>query len=114
MGLTAATRAEVTVLVVCAAVLIVAVVAQPGADVVHLFGHALPGMCVFRATFGIPCPGCGMTRSFVFLAHGDPRAAFAMNVLGPALFVLTAAQIPYRALRIWRLNRTSGQVTDGI
>lgn len=114
MDLNPRVRPELAMLGISALVLIIAAVSQPGTEVVHLFGHVIPGMCVFRATFGIPCPGCGMTRSFVFLAHGDLREAFSMNVFGPAMFVLTAAQIPYRALRIRRLMASSGRVTDGL
>jgi len=41
--------------------------------------------CPVRHLLGIPCPGCGMTRSLLFLAHGDWRAAVAQHPLGPLL-----------------------------
>src|SRR5712671_4868428 len=31
----------------------------------------LPPLCVARPYLGVKCPGCGLTRSFVYLAHGD-------------------------------------------
>jgi hypothetical protein len=99
---TIAQRTEVGMLVAAVSILTVAALASPGEDVVSLFGHPFPGMCVFRAAFGIPCPGCGMTRSFAFLAHGDLSHAFAVNKLGPVFFGWVVAQVPYRALRLWK------------
>jgi hypothetical protein len=53
-------------------------------------------VCASRLLFDFPCPGCGLTRSFVQLAHRDLRGAFAEHRLGPALALLFALQIPYR------------------
>lgn len=47
-----------------------------------------PGLCPFREMTGWPCPACGLTRSFVMLAHGDVAQAFTFNAFGPAFFVL--------------------------
>lgn len=46
-----------------------------------------PLLCPFRAVTGWPCPLCGATRSWVDLAHGDLQSSFAMNPVGPLLFV---------------------------
>ncbi len=56
----------------------------------------LPATCMSRRIFGISCPGCGLTRSFVALAHGDIRMAIDANVMGPMLFIICWLQIPYR------------------
>jgi hypothetical protein len=48
-----------------------------------------PVLCPFRLLTGLPCPGCGLTRSWVGLAHGDFGAAFANNLVGPLLAVGT-------------------------
>ena len=45
-----------------------------------------PGTCIFRLLAGLPCPGCGLTRSFVMFAHGDVPSAFGYNLMGPVLF----------------------------
>lgn len=47
-----------------------------------------PELCPFRAMTGLPCPGCGLTRSWVFLGHGDVGAAVGFNAFGPVLFVV--------------------------
>jgi len=38
-------------------------------------------ICVFKATYGIPCPGCGMTRSYIHLFYGDIKGAFYYHPL---------------------------------
>lgn len=65
----------------------------------------LPGVCVWKRTTGMDCPGCGLTRSFVSMAHGDLTAAVHYHPFGVVLFLLVATQIPYRAMRIRRLAR---------
>jgi hypothetical protein len=50
-------------------------------------------VCLFRFLTGLPCPGCGLTRSFCALLHGEPGAAWSFNPFGyllvaGALFVL--------------------------
>ncbi|WP_188113594.1 DUF2752 domain-containing protein [Nocardioides humilatus] len=41
-----------------------------------------PVICPFRALTGLPCPGCGLTRSWVYAAHGWWRDSFASNPFG--------------------------------
>ena len=50
---------------------------------------AMP-FCVWRASTGWPCPGCGSTRAIVRLLHADLPGAVALNPLaacGAVLFV---------------------------
>jgi hypothetical protein len=56
-------------------------------------GSPLAGLCLARALFGVPCPFCGMTRSFVALAHGDVGAARRFHPAGPILFAAMAALV---------------------
>jgi len=44
-------------------------------------------LCPFRALSGYPCPGCGMTRAFSAIAHGELLNAVIYNPLSPVLFV---------------------------
>lgn len=61
--------------------------------------QALPTMCTFKLLTGQPCLACGMTRSWIHLAHGHPLAAVTQNPLGAALFVLVAVTLLYLVLR---------------
>jgi Protein of unknown function (DUF2752) len=53
-----------------------------------------PVLCPFRFATGLPCPGCGLTRSFCAMAHGRVADAFGFHWLGPPLFVVTVIAIP--------------------
>lgn len=41
-----------------------------------------PVICPFRRLTGLPCPGCGLTRSWVDLAHGQLGASFVQHPFG--------------------------------
>jgi hypothetical protein len=43
--------------------------------------------------FHVDCPFCGMTRSFVALAHGEVFAAFRFHPAGPLLFAAMAVAL---------------------
>ncbi len=65
----------------------------------------LPELCSVRRWLGVPCPGCGLTRSFVCLARGDLAAAWRFNPAGLLLFGLVVVQLPYRAIQLRRLAK---------
>jgi hypothetical protein len=65
----------------------------------------LPTLCAMRRLAGIDCPGCGLTRCFISLAHGLPGRAWHFNPVGLLLFAVVAAQIPFRAVQLWRIRR---------
>lgn len=64
-----------------------------------------PVLCFWRQLTGIDCPGCGLTRCFVSMAHGQFDAAWHYNPLGTVLFVLVVIQIPFRLWQLYRLRR---------
>jgi hypothetical protein len=65
----------------------VAVLALAGTALAAFTG--LPGLpCLFRLVFHFPCPGCGLTRSFTALWHGDFAHSLRFHPLGSLLFLL--------------------------
>ena len=52
----------------------------------------LPGLCTFRNVTGLPCAGCGLTRSWVVLAQGDPAASVTYHRLGWVLMLYVVLQ----------------------
>jgi hypothetical protein len=47
-----------------------------------------PVTCPFRLMTGIPCPSCGLTRSWVALMHGSLSESVAYHPLGPVVAVV--------------------------
>jgi hypothetical protein len=47
--------------------------------VLFFFGNRT--ICVFKATYGVPCPGCGMTRSYIHFLSGDIEGALYYHPL---------------------------------
>jgi hypothetical protein len=55
-------------------------------------GHGVP-LCYFRNLFQLPCPGCGLTRSFTNVAHLRFADAFHYHPFGLVLFPLMLAVV---------------------
>lgn len=69
-------------------------------------------ICLIRNWTGVPCPGCGVTRSIAALLGGDYAEAFSLHPLAP--FAVTEAAVVWvawgfsllryrRGLDEWRL-----------
>lgn len=65
-------------------------------------GWSLPETCGLRLQFGLDCPGCGLTRSFIHLAHGEWHQAWQLHWMGGLLFLYTLAQIPLAIAYAWQ------------
>ena len=80
--------------------------------------------CLFKALFHVPCPGCGLTRSFKAIWRGNPGLALRYHPLGPLCFALCAcfllaallhrplAHTPFAMIRLhqWLLSKRTIQV----
>ena len=56
----------------------------------------LPESCFLRSQFSLGCAGCGLTRSTIFLTHGNWQASVDAHPLGWLIALTIAGQIPYR------------------
>mgnify|MGYP001125114515 CR=1 FL=1 len=53
-----------------------------------------PVLCPVRRVTGLPCPACGLTRSWAAALHGRPAASLRFHPLG---MVLLAGAVAYAA-----------------
>ena len=65
----------------------------------------IPSTCPSQVIFHVECPGCGLTRSFIFLAHGRWQEAFARHRVGWLMALAVVLQIPYRLAALFGRNR---------
>lgn len=80
---------------------------------VPVLGAPIPELCLMRKWSGHGCPGCGMTRCFISLGHGDLSAAWSYNPAGLWLFAIVLFQLPYRGLQLWRIRRSLPEIRTG-
>jgi hypothetical protein len=89
-----------------------------------------PTTCLFRRVTGVPCPSCGLTRSWQAVGHGRLREGVAFHPLGPLTMLVaawlaidpaaerrlaakgsgawtSAAVVGWFATWLWRLSRRS-------
>jgi hypothetical protein len=59
------------------------------------------GTCLFRRVTELPCPGCGLTRSFCAISHGDFAGAWEFHPFGFAFYALAVTLVvwPFVARR---------------
>jgi len=97
-------RRHVEMLVVAGAVVILAFLLEVHSDQRVAFSLLpecpLPETCPSRSLFHTECPGCGLTRSFVHLAHGDWAASLKVNRVGWLLALAVVLQFPYRLVAL--------------
>lgn len=60
----------------------------------------LPSACYSKSQFHVDCPGCGLTRSFIHLAHGRVSESLALNRIGWLMALAVLLQIPYRTAAV--------------
>lgn len=75
---------------------------------------ALPSVvfCPFRRLTGLPCAGCGLTRTLFYIGHGDWGEAWRLNPFGFVLYGGLVALVGWPVLRLLCPDRTSRWVTS--
>ena len=58
-------------------------------------------ICLFHRLSGFPCPGCGLSRAFCAISHGDWAAAWGFNPFGFLFYAWAGLAIPWAAWQ-WR------------
>ena len=64
---------------------------------------AMPETCNAKRMFGIDCPGCGLTRSFISMSSGRFQKAIRFNPSGPLSYLFVLIQIPWHLFQLIRL-----------
>ena len=64
-------------------------------------------LCPLAGSFGIPCPGCGLTRATLALLHGDVRGATHFH---PLVLLLAPLVVGVAVASAWNLLRAPGRV----
>jgi len=67
-----------------------------------------PSLCPFKLATGLPCPGCGLTRSAVALLHGDPMTSLFFHPLGAPIIAVAVVIGLVDAWGWWQSGQTSG------
>jgi hypothetical protein len=87
--------------------------ARPAGGAITFAGHHLPEVCAFKRVTGLPCPGCGLTRSWVAAVHGDLAASLAFHRLGWLVLLYVALQALRHAAWLALARRRQGIERSG-
>lgn len=78
---------------------------RPGvapADGVRFGSRSIPAVCMSKKVFDVDCPGCGLTRAFVLVAHGRFRESFTVHRVGMPMYAFMVWQIAVRSMGVWK------------
>ena len=69
---------------------------------IHSIGHIETdqSICPFKMITGFPCPGCGITKSLVFLYEGNFVKSIYYHLFGPLTFLFSIAAILVLSLEL--------------
>ena len=55
-------------------------------------------MCLFHAVTGLQCPGCGVTRAFCAISHGQPALAWSLNPFAYLFYALAVLALLFPSI----------------
>jgi len=58
-------------------------------------------LCPFKMLSGLPCPGCGITKSMVYCYEGDLYKSFSFHAFGPFLILFCMIAIVVLLLELY-------------
>jgi hypothetical protein len=85
-----------------AVVLTIASVLAPAADGHGTRPSLMPVPCIWRSITGLPCPSCGLTSAFTWMARGKVVEAWRCSPLGPPAYILTWLLLAWSLVAFWR------------
>jgi hypothetical protein len=89
-------QSHIVILALCAALLgaaaLLAIVSSSTDQELVVRQWRLPSVCGFRNLTGLPCPSCGLTRSWVAIAEGNLGTGLAAHRLGWMTMLYVALQ----------------------
>lgn len=70
----------------------------------HVFDHGdieqAQSLCPFKMLTGLPCPGCGITKSLIFLYQGDIGKSFRYHLFGPPLVLFCILVVLFMSVEL--------------
>lgn len=61
-------------------------------------------LCPFKMLTGFPCPGCGITKSLVYLYEGDLYKSFSYHLFGPFAFLFCIVTVVVLSIELVKGN----------
>lgn len=93
-GFTSDDRARINLNILFSNILLVSIVFN--FEIIYPEIDGLYHICLFQHLLGIPCPGCGLTRSFAAIANLELYKSLQMNPSGLLIFSFVLFQIAAR------------------
>jgi hypothetical protein len=87
------------ILIICSSIIAAALIITPTkteSSYLKIGSIPLPDTCIFHNLTGLPCPGCGLSRSIVAAAHGKIINSFSHHRLGLLTLVYILLQFIFR------------------
>ena len=86
---------SLVILAACSCILLGAFILTPttsAGNSISVGRITLPGICIFQNLTGLPCPGCGMTRSITSAIRGDIAGSLSHHRLGLLTMIYILSQ----------------------